>query len=148
MIDVRILTAHDADLFGNVADDVFDEPVNPEYVAAFLADPRHHIAAGIDDGVIIGFASGVDYLHPDKPAELWINEVGVAPSHQGRGIGRRILDCLLAQGRSIGCRTAWVLTESGNRAAKALYASAGGTIDADADDPDAQPVLFVFGEGL
>ena len=50
MIDVRILTTHDAALFGNVADDVFDEPINPEYLAAFLADPRHHIAVGIDDG--------------------------------------------------------------------------------------------------
>jgi GNAT superfamily N-acetyltransferase len=148
MIAVRILTSHDADLFGSVADDVFDAPVNPAYVAAFLADPRHHIAAGIDAGVIIGFASGVDYLHPDKPAELWINEVGVAPSHQRRGIGRRILDCLLAHGRSIGCRTAWVLTETGNGPARALYVSAGGIIDADPADPDAQPVLFLFEEDV
>ena len=147
MIEVRILTTHDAALFGRVAEDVFDATVNPEFVAAFLADPRHHIAAAIEAGVIIGFASGVDYLHPDKPAELWINEVGVAPSHQGRGIGRRILDCLLAHGRSIGCRTAWVLTETGNGPAKALYASAGGTIDADPDDHGAQPVLYVFEEG-
>lgn len=144
MIDVRILTMHDADLFSSVADDVFDEPINPEYVTAFLADPRHHIAVGIDDGVIVGFASGVDYVHPDKPAELWINEVGVAPTHQGRGLGRHILDCLLAHGRSIGCQTAWVLTEAGNGPAKALYASAGGTVDDDAGDPVARPVLFVF----
>ena len=86
MIEVRILTPQDADLFESVADDVFDAPINPLYVAAFLADPRHHIAAAIDAGVIIGFASGVDYIHPDKPAELWINEVGVAPTHQGRGL--------------------------------------------------------------
>lgn len=147
MIDVRILTIRDAELFSSIADDVFDEPINPEYVAAFLSDPRHHIAVGIDDGVIIGFASGIDYIHPDKPAELWINEVGVAPTHQGRGLGRRILDYLLAHGRSIGCHTAWVLTETGNVPAKALYASAGGIVDADVDDPDAQPVLFVFQEG-
>jgi GNAT superfamily N-acetyltransferase len=147
MMDVRILTVHDADLFGSVAHDVFDEPINPDYVTAFLADPRHHIAAAIDGGVIVGFASGVDYIHPDKPAELWINEVGVAPTHQGRGLGRRILDCLLAHGRVIGCRTAWVLTEAGNGPARALYTAAGGTLDADAADPDAQPVLFVFEEG-
>lgn len=147
MVDIRILTIRDAQLFSIIADDVFDEPINPEYVAAFLADPRHHIAVGIDDGVIVGFASGVDYIHPDKPAELWINEVGVAPTHQGRGLGRRILDCLLSHGRSIGCHTAWVVTENGNAPAKALYASAGGTVDADEDDRDAQPVLFVFQEG-
>lgn len=147
MIEVRILTPQDADLFESVADDVFDAPINPLYVAAFLADPRHHIAAAIDAGVIVGFASGVDYIHPDKPAELWINEVGVAPTHQGRGLGRRILDCLLAHGRSIGCHAAWVLTEAGNGPARALYAAAGGTVDADGNDPGAQPVLFVFGGG-
>ena len=147
MIEVRILTTQDADLFGRVADDVFDAPVNPAYVAAFLADPRHHIAAAIDAGVIVGFASGVDYIHPDKPAELWINEVGVAPTHRRRGIGRRILDCLLAHGRSIGCGTAWVLTETGNGPARALYAATGGTVDADPADPDAQPVLYIFEDG-
>lgn len=146
MVDIRILTIQDAELFRSVADDVFDEPINPDYVTAFLADPRHHIAIGIDEGLIIGFATGVDYIHPDKPAELWINEVGVAPTHQNRGIGRRILACLLAHGRSVGCRNAWVLTEAGNVPAKALYTSVGGKIDADQDDPAVQPVLFVFGE--
>jgi ribosomal protein S18 acetylase RimI-like enzyme len=146
MAAIRILTEHDAALFGNVADDVFDAPINPAYLAAFLADPRHHIAAAIEDGVIVGFASGVDYLHPDKPPELWINEVGVAPTHQGRGIGRRLVDALLAHGRTLGCRTAWVLTEAGNAPARALYAAAGGSLDPAPGDPDAQPVLYVFEE--
>jgi hypothetical protein len=27
---------------------------------------------------VVGFASAVHYVHPDKAPELWINEVGVA----------------------------------------------------------------------
>jgi GNAT superfamily N-acetyltransferase len=53
----------------------------------------------------------VHYVHPDKPAELWINEVGVAPSHQRQGVGQRLLGALFELGGSLGCREAWVLTE-------------------------------------
>jgi aminoglycoside 6'-N-acetyltransferase I len=65
-------------------------------------------------------------VHPDKPAELWINEVGVAPSHQGQGLGKAVLRLLLEEGRRHGCGEAWVLTDRSNAPARALYASLGG----------------------
>ncbi len=40
-------------------------------------------------------ASGVDYIHPDKPRELWINEVGTASTHRGRGIGKKVVTALV-----------------------------------------------------
>ncbi|HEY2482065.1 MAG TPA: GNAT family N-acetyltransferase [Caulobacteraceae bacterium] len=125
-IDVRLLGPGDAQTLARVAADVFDNPVDPDLASAFLADPRHHIAVAIDDGLVVGFASGVHYVHPDKPPELWINEVGVAPTHRRRGLGRRALTALLAHGRSLGCVNAWVLTDQNNPAARALYAAAGG----------------------
>jgi ribosomal protein S18 acetylase RimI-like enzyme len=80
----------------------------------------------IDQGQVIGFASGVHYVHPDKPAELWINEVGVAPDHQGRGVGKAVMRALLEHARRLGCEEAWVLTDHANAAAMRLYASVGG----------------------
>jgi len=130
-LEVRILQAGDASVLERVADDVFDEPVDPQWSAEFLADPRHHLAVAIDGGIVVGMASGVHYLHPDKPPQLFINEVGVASSHQGRGIGRRVLDALLERGRTLGCSEAWVLTDESNSIARKLYASAGGEIDSD-----------------
>jgi ribosomal protein S18 acetylase RimI-like enzyme len=109
-----------------VARDVFDEPIDPRRSAAFLADPRHHIAVAVDSGVVVGFASAVRYVNPDKPPELWINEVGVAPTHRRRGCGRKMLRALLSLGRRLGCAEAWVLTEPGNRAAQNLYRAVGG----------------------
>jgi hypothetical protein len=50
-------------------------------------------ARTLEGGVVVGFASGVTYLHPDKPIELWINEVGVAKSHQGQGISKSVMRC-------------------------------------------------------
>lgn len=126
---VRMLGAGEAAVLDRVAPDVFDHGVDPRWTAEFFADPRHHIAVATDDGLVVGFASGVHFLHPDKPPELFVNEVGVAPTHQGRGIARRLMDTLLDHGRALGCVEAWVGTEQTNAAANRLYASAGGVRD-------------------
>jgi GNAT superfamily N-acetyltransferase len=124
---VRLLGPGDADLLADPADDVFDDAVVPALAAEFLADPRHHLAAAVADGRIIGFASGVHYVHPDKPAQMFINEVGVAGPWQRRGVGRAVMAALLTQARALGCREAWVLTDDDNVAARGLYAAAGGS---------------------
>ncbi len=105
---------------------MFDEAVSPQWAAEFFADARHHLAVALDGELVVGMASAVHYVHPDKAPELWINEVGVAPSHQRRGLGRQLLQVLLAHGRALGCEMAWVLTEYANPTARKLYAAAGG----------------------
>lgn len=125
-LTIKTLAKDDLDLLMNVADDVFDNPIDKHLAREFLGDPRHHIVAAIVDGQIIGFASAVHYIHPDKPQELWINEVGIASTHQGRGIGKAIMKEMLRLGRELGCENAWVLTERNNKAANRLYMSVGG----------------------
>ncbi len=126
MKDIRLLTSEDRAVLETVADEVFDEPVDPDLALEFLGDPRHHICVAIDEGIVVGFASAVHYVHPDKPAELWINEVGVAPTFQRQGLAKALLRKLLSHARSLGCKEAWVLTDEANAPARALYASAGG----------------------
>src|ERR1700722_7712404 len=125
-VEIKVLTKDDAPALQRVADGVFDDPVNPALTAEFLADPRHAICVAVDDGVVVGMASGVRYVHPDKPSEFWINEVGVAPSHHRRDAGKEIISTLLARAQADGCREAWVLTDEDNTAARALYRAAGG----------------------
>lgn len=124
-IEVRVLGPGDETLLQNVAADVFDNPVDPGRAAEFLRDGRHHMTVALDQGVVVGFASGVTYLHPDKPLELWINEVGVASSHRRQGIGKRVLQALIERGRAMDCQEAWVLTDRSNTAARRLYESSG-----------------------
>jgi GNAT superfamily N-acetyltransferase len=123
---VRLLSVGDTGFFGDVAEDVFDDPVRINLAAEFLHDPRHHIAVALDGGVVVGMASAVHYVHPDKPAQLFINEVGVAPSHQRQGIASELIARLLAHGRALGCTEAWVADDEDNRPARALYAHVGG----------------------
>ena len=125
-VSIRLLGADDASQFDRVAPEVFDSPLDQELTAEFLADGRHHLAVALDDDVIVGMASAVHYVHPDKAPQLWINEVGVAPTHRGRGIARQLLDRLLQQAGELGCSEAWVLTHRTNTAAQRLYESVGG----------------------
>lgn len=126
MLTIRILGPDDVTVLDRVVPDVFDNAVDPRWTAEFLADSRHHLAVALDGEVVVGIASAVHYVHPDKPPELWINEVGVAAMHQGRGIGRQLLDALFERGRSLGCRQAWVGADTSNTPARRLYAAAGG----------------------
>src|SRR5690349_5296148 len=125
-VEVRVLDAGDEAVLDSVADDVFDNDVDARAAAKFLADARHHIAVAIDAGTVVGYASGVHYFHPDKPVpELFVNEVSVASSHQGRGLGKAVVAALLQRGRELGCEQAWVLTDRDNTAAMRLYAASG-----------------------
>jgi ribosomal protein S18 acetylase RimI-like enzyme len=126
-VEIRILQQEDAAVLDHVAADVFDDPILPHRVKEFLDSPLHILAVALDGGIVIGFASAVRYFHPDKPRpELWVNEVGVAPSHQNGGVGKALMQALLEVAREVGCSEAWVLTERNNQPAMRLYQAAGG----------------------
>ena len=107
-------------------DPLIDGPIDPRWTRDFFADDRHHLAVALDAGIVVGMASAVHYVHPDKRPELWVNEVGVAETHRGQGIGSQLLKELFAHGRKLGCMEAWVLTDESNAGARRLYARAGG----------------------
>jgi ribosomal protein S18 acetylase RimI-like enzyme len=125
-IEIKLLSRQDAGVLAHVALDVFDDPIDVGRADEFLADPRHHLAVAVEDGLVVGFVSAVHYVHPDKPnPELWINEIGVAATHRRQGLGTRLLHTVFALARELGCAEAWVLTDRANTAAMRLYAAAG-----------------------
>src|SRR5580765_6157251 len=62
-LDIRLLGPADGAVLERVAPDVFDSALDEAMTAEFLSDPRHHLAAAIDDGLIVGMASAVHYVH-------------------------------------------------------------------------------------
>jgi GNAT superfamily N-acetyltransferase len=125
-VDIGLLGAGEAHVLADVDPDVFDNAVDPRWCAEFVADPRHHLAVALDGGRVVGMVSAIHYVHPDKPPELWIDEVSVADSHRGRGIAPRMLQAMLAHGSALGCTQAWVLTSYDNAPARRAYERAGG----------------------
>jgi N-acetylglutamate synthase-like GNAT family acetyltransferase len=55
--------------------------------------------------------TGVHHIHPDKPPQMWINELGVAPPCRRRGIARALLSALLDHARGLGCTEAWAVAD-------------------------------------
>ena len=122
-MEIRRLFPGDDALVMQVAEDVFDEPVRPDRLAAYLHEPGHFMIVALAGGVVVGQCAAVIHRHPDKVSELYIDEVGVSPAFQRQGIARDMLDAMFAIGREHGCEGAWVGTEPGNVPARALYES-------------------------
>jgi ribosomal protein S18 acetylase RimI-like enzyme len=116
-----------APLLSNLAPDVFDYAINPMSLAAFIDDARHVMYLAEEAGVVVGMASGVEYFHPDKPPQLWINEVGVAETHRRRRIGHALISALVDEAKSRGCKYVWVGTTKDNIAAQACFRSVAAT---------------------
>ncbi len=130
-VEIRYVGPGDEPLFDRVAPDVFDHPVERGQLSHYLATPGHHLMVAIVGGEIVGQVAAVVHRHPDgRPTELYIDEVGVAPAFQRRGIARSLLDAMLAFGKELGCQEAWVGTEPDNVAAKALYEARSAPADA------------------
>lgn len=139
MIHIKLLHATNLHVLRNVAEDVFDDPIVESSAQEFLNDPRHRLVVALDGDLVVGFVSAVIYVHPDKPApELWINEIGVAPTHQRQGIGNALTQAILEEAKRSGCIEAWVLTDRANIPAMAMYKSAGG------EETLPDPTMFTF----
>lgn len=95
-----------------------------------LGDPFGHVvepggdvllARDADDGTVLG---GVALLrYPDDVFEL--TKMGVLPSAQGRGVGRRLLSAAIARARELGCARLFLGSHSSLAPAIHLYEEAG-----------------------
>lgn len=121
-IEIRRITAHDTALFERIADDVFDEPIVAERLAAYLKNPANLMVLAVVHGEVIGQVAAVLHQHPDKPTELYVDEVGVTPGFQRQGVAKQMMQEMLVWGRALGCEEAWLGTEPENAPARALYA--------------------------
>jgi len=101
--------------------DVFDYPIDPLQLTAFVADNGHELIFAMTGKKVIGLASGTVLLHPDKPPAFFINEVGVNEDMRRRGIATKLVQLLLKVARDSGYQGIWLATESDNLEARALY---------------------------
>ena len=117
------------------------EQAPPAHVHELLADDRTIFLVAFDgEGPEpVGFVLAYELLrrHGD-PSQLFVYEVGVAPTARRRGVATELLRELRRIARSRGIRHGFVLTNEANEAAMELYRSLGGM------RPNADDVLFDF----
>ena len=111
--------------------DLFDSPPLAAATERFLREPNHHLLFAYDGaGRAIGMISGIETTHPDKGTEMFIYELGVAPTARLQGVATELVRALAGIARQNGCYGMWVGTEPDNLAAQATYRKAGATEEA------------------
>lgn len=79
-------------------------------------------AGALEDGRLYGFAIGLPHTSASGRG-LYIPEIAVLPSHQGRGIGKQLLKLLEAEAQNAGFSSTWLLSRSQGAAAEYYKAS-------------------------
>lgn len=127
MTDILLhrLHAGESALLEQVADGVFDDPVVPALMAAYLADPGNLTVLALADGLVVARVAAAIHRHVDKPADLYIDELNVAERYRRQGIARRLVAEVTRWATELGCADCWLAAEAGNVTAQALYASLG-----------------------
>ncbi len=124
-ITIRNLGPEDAHILERVREGTFDHAVDPARAWAFLATRVNDIVVALDRGDVIGFASGTVLMHPDKPTQFFVQEVGVHEDYRRQGIAARLLERIFDLARDRGCEGIWLGTEADNEPARALYRKLG-----------------------
>lgn len=122
---LRPLEMSDAARCANLEAQLFAQD-NPWPAWAFeqeLHNPDHHYVAADVEGRLVGYA-GIALLGPPDDPENEIHTIGVDPNFQGRGIGRMLLNDLLAVADVHG-GPVWLDVRVDNEAAQSLYRTAG-----------------------
>ena len=122
---IQTITKDNASLLEAVAEDVFDEAIDLNYLAGYLEESNHILCVAVVNGLVVGLVRAIIHKHPDNPAELYIDNAGVAPAYQRQGIAKQLVTEIARLGQQRGCMDIWVGTESDNESAQALYQSFG-----------------------
>ncbi|MGC4870347.1 ribosomal protein S18-alanine N-acetyltransferase [Micromonospora sp. DT53] len=104
----------EADLFGA-------EKWSPAMFWSELANGHHYRVAVDADGSVLGYAG----LAGAPPAEVWVQNIAVRRDAQRRGVGRALLEELLAEAVRRDARSTLLEVAVDNVAAQRLYATYG-----------------------
>jgi ribosomal protein S18 acetylase RimI-like enzyme len=149
---VRPATADDAADIARLFTDFnheFEEPTPP--VEATAARVAEHIERGHSTFLVIGDGpDGFAQLRyrPSLYAEgleAHLQELYVVPEKRGQGLGRALMDAVLAEARAGGATYIDLGTSEDDEAARALYESSGFT---NREKPPDGPVMYVYERDL
>ncbi len=120
-IAYHLITAENAGLLDHIKKGVYDAPIKADFLAACLANPHQILMVAVADGAVIGKAQAYIFYFPEKPAEIYIEEIDVAKKWRRQGVATGLMDAVGAEGKKRGIAEYWLITEKDNKGARALY---------------------------
>ena len=159
-VQVRVLTAADADAVGKiwtsartvayagiVSDEIAQRPGDrlSDAIRSWPADPRRVALIAVDGDERVGFVIAGPPEHGGVPGDAEISLIYVAPSAQGRGVGR-LLMCHALQGlHANGMRSLFLWALRDNRSGGAFYEGLGGRVVREVWSESNQTFLVAYG---
>ncbi len=119
-VTFRRMKPEDADGAARIEQELFSKPWSREGIKEGLEKEGSCYVVAVSAGRIVGYCG----LYSVLP-EGFINQVGVSPDHQGKGIGTAMLAYLIEEARRMGVTTFSLEVRVSNRKAIALYESLG-----------------------
>ncbi len=113
-----------ARLLDDVTADVFDHDVDHALLMDYLRSGQLLVVA-THEHVVVGQIQAMVQHHVDGPPQLYIDNLGVAPSHRRQGIARALIGEITAWSIEHGCVETWLVTDIDNDEANSLYHSLG-----------------------
>ncbi len=116
-----------------LADAVGERIIDASAAEGFLADPASVAIGGYRADHPAGYLIGYLVRRIDGPTMLIIYDVGVAEADRRHRVGTAMIAAALELASDAGAAKAWVITDTSNEAAMALYESTGATSSGKAD---------------
>jgi ribosomal-protein-alanine N-acetyltransferase len=119
MTSLRPLRWWDLEAVATLEQELFDDAWSLETFWSELAgvpETRHYLAAVDEAGSLVGYAGLFATRH-----QADVQTLAVAPGSQSRGLGRALLEALLAEASRRGCGEVLLEVRVDNVAARALY---------------------------
>ena len=118
---IRPLTDSDIPLVAALERVTFSEPWTAGMFADELAESSRAWYVAEDEGVLVGYGGAAVLADHDAH----IMNIAVTPARRGQGLGRQLLDSLLAATAKMGAQSVTLEVHSDNAAAIGLYKSVG-----------------------
>ena len=123
--DTHWITGENAHLLNRVAPGVFDHAIDPDRLARYLSSPGNWMCLALKDGLVVGMCMSVVHDHPDKPTELFLDEIGTGDDWRRQGIARMLMQMVFDRADEEEIEEIWLGTEPDNVPARGLYESTG-----------------------
>lgn len=123
--DTHWITAANAELLTRVAPGTFDHAIDHKRLERYLANPANWMCVAVKDGLVVSMCMCVVHDHPDKPTELFLDEIGTGDDWRQQGAARGLMQKVFKRADAEGIEEIWLGTEPDNVAARALYESTG-----------------------
>ena len=119
------ISAQNAHLLDRIAPGTFDFALKPDLLRRYLANPANWMCVAMHDDLVVSMCMCVVHDHPDKPTELFLDEIGTGDDWRRQGCARMLIKSVFERCDAEGIEEIWLGTEPENMPARGLYESFG-----------------------